>query len=579
MLANLNRPQRFSEVVGQDSIISNIREQSRSGKYFSTYVFSGQFGSGKTTVARILAKTANCTNKGADGEPCGECEWCKNFQSLPDYYEVDGASNNGVDKVRELIDNVSYVPVSGKYKIYIIDEVHMLSVGAFNALLKTLEEPPAHVIFILATTEVRKIPATILSRAAVYNFQQISAEDISNRLLQSDIPLSCGAAQLIARQSSGAMRNAWSILEQAAAGGREVTEEVVRELLVLNSSENTFDVLTGIKNCDAAAIAVGMEAIIQGGNSLLSLLEDMEDALKDAILLSAGVNVKGGELYSELLERFIIGSDMSELCFFADGVMAIKKDFRSGMTNEGVIVRCISLAEKYCKSDSALIKRIDELEKRLSVLEEGVNKGHIETGELLKERVEPEPETNAPLESNSEKETLDGDDAERMPQEDVMAQPEIVPDEQMDFGLDDLEFFFFGEDDAAKSQEKKEEMAEPTYAAEQENNGIAASFTGTLYNDIGGASALQSESEQKDENAALKNLTVSSEQDLRKAELDLAEAMTKDALLDQCIKSCAEKVIQDNVLVIKTPYKAVKKIIDKCLDVYSVEAKVELVRY
>ena len=173
MLANLNRPQRFNEVIGQDSIVSNIREQSRKGRYFSTYVFAGQFGSGKTTLARLLAKAANCTNKKEDGEPCGECEWCRGFVESPDYYEVDGASNTGVDKVRELIDNVSFVPVSGRYKIYIIDEVHMLSTGAFNALLKTLEEPPAHAIFILATTEVRKIPATVLSRAAVYSFQQI----------------------------------------------------------------------------------------------------------------------------------------------------------------------------------------------------------------------------------------------------------------------------------------------------------------------------------------------------------------------------------------------------------------------
>lgn len=553
MLANLNRPQRFNEVIGQDSIVSNIREQSRKGRYFSTYVFAGQFGSGKTTLARLLAKAANCTNKKEDGEPCGECEWCRGFVESPDYYEVDGASNTGVDKVRELIDNVSFVPVSGKYKIYIIDEVHMLSTGAFNALLKTLEEPPAHAIFILATTEIRKIPATVLSRAAVYSFQQIPVDDISKRLLESSLPLTGDAAQLIARKSSGAMRNAWSIAEQAAAGDGEITAERVRELLAMNSSESVFGVLSGIKNSDYTAIASQMEQVIGSGNSLSSMLDDMEDALEDAVLSLAGLKVSGSELYLSLLGSFTRDIDMQCLCALSDGIMAIKRDFRTGMTNESVIIRCISLSEKYKGTDAVAAKRIIEMECRLKRLEEEIKSKAIvpDDKDTVSECTASEQDQNTDVTEEVREDNIPEQAQDEQPTEEKMEAEKPAP--QMDFGLDDFDFFFGGADIPG---ENKKEQDGPKQHDKEVNQDVL---------DLAG----------KPVNEAVKRLEAT-EDDLKKAELGLAEAMTKDAVLAECIRSCSKKSIKDNRIMIETPYKAVKKIIDKCLDVYSVSAEVNI---
>lgn len=551
MLANLNRPQRFNEVIGQDSIVSNIREQSRKGRYFSTYVFAGQFGSGKTTLARLLAKAANCTNKKEDGEPCGECEWCRGFVESPDYYEVDGASNTGVDKVRELIDNVSFVPVSGKYKIYIIDEVHMLSTGAFNALLKTLEEPPAHAIFILATTEVRKIPATVLSRAAVYSFQQIPVDDISKRLLESSLQLTGDAAQLIARKSSGAMRNAWSIAEQAAAGDGEITAERVRELLAMNSSESVFGVLSGIKNSDYTAIASQMEQVIGSGNSLSSMLDDMEDALEDAVLSLAGLKVSGSELYLSLLGSFTRDIDMQCLCALSDGIMAIKRDFRTGMTNESVIILCISLSEKYKGTDAVAAKRIIEMECRLKRLEEEIKSKAIvpDDKDTVSECTASEQDQNTDVTEEVREDNIPEQAQDEQPTEEKME-----AEKQMDFGLDDFDFFFGGADVPGRNKKEQDELKQH----DKEVNQDVLDLTG------------------KPVNEAVKRLEEATEEDLKKAELGLAEAMTKDAVLAECIRSCSKKSIKGNRIMIETPYKAVKKIIDKCLDVYSVSAEVNI---
>lgn len=574
MLANLNRPQRFDEVVGQENIIKSIKEQSKKGKYFSTYVFSGQFGSGKTTVARILAKAVNCTNKTVDGEPCGECEWCRNFQSLPDYYEVDGASNNGVDKVRELIDNVSYMPITGKYKVYIIDEVHMLSTGAFNALLKTLEEPPAHAMFILATTEVRKIPATVLSRAAVYNFQQLSVEDMSKRLLASNIALTEDAAQLIAKQAGGAMRNAWGILEQAASGSgeSEVTSDNVRELLMLNSSENVFGILKGIKACSIKDIASEMEKIIKSGNSLVSLFADMEDVLKDAVLYNAGVEVKESEVYLSLLREFIDGIDISGLCYLSDGIMSVKKELKSGGTDESAIIKCISLAEKYRMTDSVLMVRICALENKVRELEENICNGSRDTYEAAKP-----VESKETVSETIGKPVVEEIGTRVMIQETSLQQTEetamdVSSESQLDFGLDDFDFFF-GTDPEQSSKEEKKSL-ETTDEQVQQNQNIKIS---AINNEMKKEVLMQESSDAvTGANTAVREFT-KTERDIEQAEMAFAEAMKKDPILNECMHSCADKVIVNNEIIIRTPYKAIKKIIDKCIEVYMLETRVELI--
>lgn len=229
------RPQRFADVVGQTAIVTALQNQISAGRIGHAYLFTGTRGTGKTTCAKIFAKAVNCLDTSSP-DPCGECEICKGIDSgsVMDIIEMDAASNNGVDDIRDLRDEVAYLPSVCKYKVYIIDEVHMLSTAAFNALLKTMEEPPEHVIFILATTEVQKVPVTILSRCQRYDFTRITADDIAGRLLyvagQEKIELDENAAQLIGRLADGAMRDALSILDTCAGVDNHVDEALVRRM-------------------------------------------------------------------------------------------------------------------------------------------------------------------------------------------------------------------------------------------------------------------------------------------------------------------------------------------------------------
>ena len=232
------RPPVFEDVKGQDHIITTLRNQIRSDRVGHAYLFCGTRGTGKTSVAKILAKAVNCENP-VDGSPCGECAMCKEIATgnSMNVIEIDAASNNGVDNVREIIDEVSYSPTKGKRKVYIIDEVHMLSSGAFNALLKTLEEPPSYVMFILATTEVNKIPITILSRCQRYDFHRITIDTIEERLRQvvdaEGIQVEEKALRYIAKTADGSMRDSLSLLDQCIAFnyGQELTYDKVLGVL------------------------------------------------------------------------------------------------------------------------------------------------------------------------------------------------------------------------------------------------------------------------------------------------------------------------------------------------------------
>lgn len=226
------RPKSFSDVYGQPHVIRTLQSQLESGRISHAYLFTGSRGTGKTTCAKILSKAVNCLNP-VDGNPCNECEICKGIEngSILDVIEIDAASNNGVDNIRDLREEANFTPVNAKYRVYIIDEVHMLSIGAFNALLKTLEEPPSHVIFILATTEIHKLPATILSRCQRFDFKRISPEDITARLVyvaeKENVTLTENAAALIARIADGGMRDALSLLDRCFAMGNNIDEEAV----------------------------------------------------------------------------------------------------------------------------------------------------------------------------------------------------------------------------------------------------------------------------------------------------------------------------------------------------------------
>ena len=253
------RPQTFSDVVGQEHITSTLAHEIESGKVSHAYLFTGSRGTGKTTCAKILAKAVNCPHT-HNGNPCNECEICKGIDdgSILDVIEIDAASNNGVDNIRDLREEANYTPVHTKYRVYIIDEVHMLSIGAFNALLKTLEEPPEHVKFILATTEVHKLPATILSRCQRFDFHRITPENISARLKyvadEETINLDDDASLLIARIADGAMRDALSILDRCAGISDHVTAEIVSNAAGLAGKGHLFDMVDSINKNDSAEV-------------------------------------------------------------------------------------------------------------------------------------------------------------------------------------------------------------------------------------------------------------------------------------------------------------------------------------
>ena len=274
------RPQRFEDVVAQRGIVTALRNQVASGRVGHAYLFTGVRGTGKTTCAKIFAKAVNCLHP-EGGDPCGECEICKGIDngSLLDVVEMDAASNNGVDDIRDLRDETAYTPSACQYKVYIIDEVHMLSTAAFNALLKTLEEPPAHVIFILATTEIQKVPATILSRCQRYDFTRIGPEDIARRVEyiagEEKLELTSDGAELIARLADGALRDALSILDTCAGVTAKIDADVVRRMAGVTDRSYLFHISDALEAQDAAAALAQLAQLRQQSVDVKRLTEEL----------------------------------------------------------------------------------------------------------------------------------------------------------------------------------------------------------------------------------------------------------------------------------------------------------------
>lgn len=274
------RPAAFRDVVGQQAITTALKNQLLHDKVAHAYLFTGTRGTGKTTCAKIFAKAVNCPNR-TDADPCNECAVCRGIDdgSVLDVVEIDAASNNGVDNIRDLREETVYTPSEGKYKVYIIDEVHMLSTAAFNALLKTMEEPPPHVIFILATTEIHKVPATILSRCQRYDFKRIAVEDIQARLLEvaghEKIQLDEPAAGLIARLADGAMRDALSILDTCAGVSEQVDEALVRKMAGVTDRGYLFELSDALARQDAPAVLTQIASLRQASVDMKRLCDEL----------------------------------------------------------------------------------------------------------------------------------------------------------------------------------------------------------------------------------------------------------------------------------------------------------------
>jgi DNA polymerase-3 subunit gamma/tau len=295
------RPLKFDEIVGQEHIVRTLKNELINDRVGHAYLFNGGRGTGKTSAAKILARAVNCLNP-KDGEPCNECAVCKAALegSLTDIVEMDAASNNSVEDVRAIRDEVNFLPTVAKYRVYIIDEVHMLSTGAFNALLKTLEEPPAHVKFILATTEPQKLPATILSRCQRFDFKKISNDNIEKRLNfvceQSNIDITPEAKKLIAILAEGAMRDALSILERCMQEEGKITEDLVKELVGIPKTESVNKITKSIlqKNTEDALSTIN--EIISEGKDISNFLWEIIKYVKDILVFKTNTKL---EIYSE----------------------------------------------------------------------------------------------------------------------------------------------------------------------------------------------------------------------------------------------------------------------------------------
>ncbi len=310
------RPRRFADVVGQQAIVTALQNQIAAGRIGHAYLFTGTRGTGKTTCAKIFAKAVNCLDTSSP-EPCGECAVCKGVDdgSVLDISEIDAASNNSVDDIRDLRDETAYLPAMCKYKVYIIDEVHMLSTSAFNALLKTMEEPPEHVIFILATTEVQKVPATILSRCQRYDFQRITASDIAGRLLyvagEEKIDLDPGAAELIGRLADGAMRDALSILDTCAGVSNTVDEALVRRMAGVTDRQYLFEISDAIAKGDSVTALQEIAQLRQQSVDMRRLCMELAGHYRNLMLCA----LPGGE-------KLLTGTSPEE-----EAAYAARKDF------------------------------------------------------------------------------------------------------------------------------------------------------------------------------------------------------------------------------------------------------------
>ncbi len=329
------RPRTFDDVISQEHITTTLKNQIINGTAGHAYLFTGSRGTGKTTCAKILAMAVNCKHP-IDGSPCLECDTCKEIMSgaATDIVEMDAASNNGVDDVRQLRDEVAYTPVSCKYKVYIIDEVHMLSIPAFNALLKTLEEPPEHVKFILATTELHKVPATIVSRCQRFTFRRVDNRDSAKRLLwvaeREGVTLDEDAAELISRLSDGGMRDALSILDRCVAANEHITANVVRDCAGVADTGHLFGFSEMIANKDAAGCIGLLSKLHNASYDMARVIDELSGHFRDLMLCKAVPGEKG--LLSVMPDEY-------------DETLRI-----AGLYTMDDILRCLSLLQKCADS-------------------------------------------------------------------------------------------------------------------------------------------------------------------------------------------------------------------------------------
>ncbi len=393
------RPLKFNEIVGQEHITQTLKNQIISNRVGHAYLLNGVRGTGKTSTAKILARAINCLNS-VDGEPCNECDICKATLAgtLTDIVEMDAASNNSVEDIRTIREEVNFLPTMAKYRVYIIDEVHMLSTGAFNALLKTLEEPPEHVKFILATTEPQKLPATILSRCQRFDFKKISNSDIIKRLKivceESGLNATEDALKIIAVLSEGALRDALSILERCIQdGSNQITEEKIKDLVGIPNFDIINEITTDIINNNVVECLNKVNQVLDTGKDATNILLEIVKYLRDILLFQTtkdeGIYSKNEiEKIKDLLKNVSKERIIKLIYKLSELENDIKWSSQKNIMFQAGILRACSPDEN---------NGIEELEKRLNNIEEKINSGKLGNTEIPTSVKITEPVINNPI--------------------------------------------------------------------------------------------------------------------------------------------------------------------------------------
>ncbi len=422
------RPQSFEDVYGQSHVTDTLRNELRLDRVHHAYLFTGSRGTGKTTCAKILAKAVNCLDI-RDGDPCGVCENCRGIDSgeILDVVEMDAASNRGIDDIRAIIDEVAFAPARAKYRVYIVDEVHMLSRDAWNALLKTLEEPPAHVVFILATTEVNKIPETILSRCQRFDFHRISPADISARLCEiaakENVSLSDEAALLISVIADGAMRDAISLLDRCIGISTDITAEVVRSAAGLAAQGHIFELANCTINKNVRKALEIIDSLYKDSKDMGSLCEELQSHFRSLMLIKSVGNprelvvMSDREFDAAVAEAAYLS--LADIIYYMDVLSKARSAMRDSVSPrtelEMAIVRLC--APELDKTDDALFARVAALEKAVRLLQSGAPVAQPQPAPKATEPEKPEP---APAPKKAEQKTA----SESKPE------PESVPEPQ-----------------------------------------------------------------------------------------------------------------------------------------------------
>ena len=409
------RPRTFDDVCGEDHVTSVLAYESRESRFSHAYLFCGPRGTGKTSCAKILAKALNC-ERPVNGNPCGKCFACTSIDEgvAPDVLEMDAASNNGVDYIRDIRDAVNFTPASLKKRVYIIDEVHMLSSGAFNALLKTLEEPPEHVVFILATTEFHKLPATIVSRCQRFDFRRIKSDVLAKRLLyiaeKENMVLDADAATVIAKQAQGGMRDAISLFELCAAGGHNVTAEHVRNVLGLTGIEILYKTAVAVARSDTSSLFSIIDTVDSSSKDITVYWSELIGFWRDMLVLRNLPETERNNYFDLTEPEMRLLSDAArrysnETLSFHFGLLdeALKEMTRLPQTKRlSAELTLIRMSDsKLNTSTDSLLSRISSLEEKIALLESGAvnfpresDKPAVEltTHEFPKEMIDPEPQ-------------------------------------------------------------------------------------------------------------------------------------------------------------------------------------------